>query len=155
MDITIKPHHLLDIFKLYGKGIEKFVPDEKYDHNFYFVGNAVVGNEIDKVEFTYGCDDICKPCNYLKQNICIDTFSYNDIIYQKNDYNEKLDITLIRLLDIEFNKVYKFKDIIKLLDNKLDLELINLVWHGCNEKENEIRYHFTREGINKFMTKHS
>lgn len=96
MDITIKPHHLLDIFKSYGKGIEKFVPDEKYNHNFYFIGNAVIDNEIDNVEFTFGFDDICKPCNYLKENICIDEFYYNDNVYQKNNYNEKLDIRLIR-----------------------------------------------------------
>ena len=155
MDITIKPHHLLDIFKSYGKGIEKFVPDEKYNHNFYFIGNAVIDNEIDNVEFTFGFDDICKPCNYLKENICIDEFYYNDNVYQKNNYNEKLDIRLIRLLNIEFNKTYEFKDMIKLLYNNLSLELINLVWYSCNQKENEIRYHFTREGINKFITKHS
>ena len=40
MDIVIKPHHLLDIFKLYGKGIENFVPDKNYNHNFYFIGNV-------------------------------------------------------------------------------------------------------------------
>lgn len=27
--IIIKPHHFMDIIKLYGSGIEVFVPDEK------------------------------------------------------------------------------------------------------------------------------
>ena len=35
--IVIKPHHLLDIFKLYGKGIENFIPDKNYNHNFYLI----------------------------------------------------------------------------------------------------------------------
>lgn len=33
--LVIKPHHLLDIFKLYGRGVETFVPDDKYKHDFY------------------------------------------------------------------------------------------------------------------------
>ncbi len=37
--ITIKPHHFMDIIKLYGAGIESFVPDEKLGHDFYRIGN--------------------------------------------------------------------------------------------------------------------
>ena len=29
--ILIKPHHFMDIIKLYGTGIHNFVPDEKWD----------------------------------------------------------------------------------------------------------------------------
>ena len=54
--IVIKPHHLLDIFKLYGKGIENFIPDKNYNHNFYLIGNAVIRNEVNKIRFTYSYD---------------------------------------------------------------------------------------------------
>ena len=40
--ITIKPHHFLDIIKLYGNGLEKFVPDKNYGHDFYKVGNIIL-----------------------------------------------------------------------------------------------------------------
>lgn len=30
--ILIKPHHFMDIIKLYGTGIHTFVPDEKMGH---------------------------------------------------------------------------------------------------------------------------
>lgn len=32
--ITIKPHHFMDIIKLYGAGIKTFIPDEKWDMIF-------------------------------------------------------------------------------------------------------------------------
>lgn len=32
--ILIKPHHFIDIIKLYGSGIDRFVPDEKMGHDF-------------------------------------------------------------------------------------------------------------------------
>ena len=35
--ILIKPHHFIDIIKLYGSGIDRFVPDEKMGHDFYKV----------------------------------------------------------------------------------------------------------------------
>lgn len=45
-DIIIKPHHLLDILKLYGKGIEKFVPDINHEHDFYKIANMIVSKEL-------------------------------------------------------------------------------------------------------------
>lgn len=154
LNIIIKPHHLLDIFKLYGKGLENFIPDKKYNHDFYLIGNSVIENKVDEIQFTHNHDDICKPCKYLKNNICIDRFSYNNIIYGKNDYNEKLDIRLIHLLGIDDNKTYKFKDIIYLINKKISLELINLVWYSSNKEDNEIRYNFTKKGIEKYILKY-
>lgn len=39
-----KPHHLIDIIKLYGAGVEHFVPDELYQHDFYKVANLMIEN---------------------------------------------------------------------------------------------------------------
>lgn len=33
-EIKIKPHHFMDIIKLYGSDIEVFVPDEKWGTTF-------------------------------------------------------------------------------------------------------------------------
>ena len=41
-EILIKPHHFVDIIKLYGSGIEVFVPDEKMGHDFYKVANEII-----------------------------------------------------------------------------------------------------------------
>ena len=40
--ILIKPHHFIDIIKLYGSGIDRFVPDEKMGHDFYKVANEII-----------------------------------------------------------------------------------------------------------------
>ena len=42
--ILIKPHHFIDIIKLYGSGIDRFVPDEKMGHDFYKVANEIIDN---------------------------------------------------------------------------------------------------------------
>lgn len=50
--IVIKPHHLIDIMKLYGAGVEHFVPDESYQHDFYKVANCIIENLDTELQFT-------------------------------------------------------------------------------------------------------
>ena len=154
MDFVIKPHHLLDIFKLYGKGIENFVPDKNYNHNFYFIGNAVIRNEVNKICFTYSYDDICKPCYHLKNSVCSDYFSADGVDINKNEYNEKLDIRLMKLLNLKFDEIYEFKDIIELFNSEVSLKLINLAWYSSNQDDNKIRYELTKKGIENFLSKY-
>ena len=47
--ILIKPHHFIDIIKLYGSGIDRFVPDEKMGHDFYKVANEIIDKRIIKL----------------------------------------------------------------------------------------------------------
>ena len=47
--ILIKPHHFIDIIKLYGSGIDRFVPDEKMGHDFYKVANEIIDNPSVKI----------------------------------------------------------------------------------------------------------
>lgn len=152
--IVIKPHHLLDIFKLYGKGIENFIPDKNYNHNFYLIGNAVIRNEVNKIRFTYSYDDICKPCYYLKNSVCSDYFSANGVDINKNKFNEKLDIRLMKLLNLKFDEIYEFKNIIELFNSEISLKLINLAWYSSNQEDNIIRYKLTKKGIENFLSKY-
>lgn len=152
--LVIKPHHLLDIFKLYGKGVEKFVPDERYNHDFYRVGNRVIENRVRSVEFTCGNDDICRPCVCLKQGVCGDRFVYRGVEHNKNSYNEELDRRLIDRLGLEAGREYEFTDIIDLLNGNLSLDLIGFVWSGKSCEENESRYEDTRRGIEKYLLRH-
>lgn len=150
----IKPHHLLDIFKLYGKGIEKFVPNPNYNHNFFLVGNSVINNKVITIQFTSSSDDICKPCIFLKNNTCADKFTYMNEVHIKNDYNENLDIKLMSLLEIRSLKDYEFKYIVELLNKKLSLDLINQVWDNCDKKDNMTRYKLTRDGLDKYINRY-
>lgn len=69
--IKIKPHHFMDIIKLYGSGLNEFIPDQVYQHDFYLVANEIVNNHQVELTLTDGEDDICRPCKsgslrYLK-----------------------------------------------------------------------------------------
>lgn len=152
LSLLIKPHHLLDIFKLYGRGVERFVPDEKHRHDFYVAGNRVIGNKVGEVRFTYGNDDICKPCVCLRQGVCGDRFVYGGAEYSKNQYNEELDRRLIDRLGLETDKGYKFSDVVPWIYGKLSLDLIEYVWRDREREENESRYEDTRRGMEKYLT---
>ena len=54
--ILIKPHHFIDIIKLYGSGIDRFVPDEKMGHDFYKVANEIIDNPSVGLKLTIGGD---------------------------------------------------------------------------------------------------
>lgn len=62
--VTIKPHRFMDIIKLYGGGLERFVPDPAMGHDFYRIGNLVLENPELPLRLTTEGDDICKPCKY-------------------------------------------------------------------------------------------
>ena len=66
--ITIKPHHFMDISKLYGGGIEVFVPDERMGHDFYQVANRVLAEPGLALRLTVEGDDICQPCRWYSHH---------------------------------------------------------------------------------------
>ncbi len=44
--LLLKPHHFLDIMKLYGAGVNYFTPDLRYGHDFYRVWNKTIDRRI-------------------------------------------------------------------------------------------------------------
>ncbi len=52
--MVIKPHHFMDIIKLYGGGIQVFVPDTDYGHDFYRAANEIIGNHRIQIKVTSG-----------------------------------------------------------------------------------------------------
>ena len=93
MEVVIKPHHFMDIIKLYGSGINEFVPDLKMQHDFYRVANMIIHNPATILKLTTGGDDICRPC--LKyRTVCVDTIDHR---ISKDEYNRYLDQKIIEL----------------------------------------------------------
>lgn len=72
----------------------------------------------------------------------------------KNKYNEKLDIRLMKLLNLKFDEIYEFKNIIELFNSEVSLKLINLAWYSSNQEDNIIRYKLTKKGIENFLSKY-
>lgn len=87
MRIIIKPHHFLDIIKLYGSGLDVFVPYEKMGHDFYRIGNIILNDKNILIKLTVDADDICVPCKYCKDGLCFDDLSGIDGYTKKDTYN--------------------------------------------------------------------
>jgi hypothetical protein len=149
-NIVIKPHHLLDILKLYGKGIENFVPDSNYEHDFYIIANMVVSGGVQFIRFTRNCDDICRPCKYCKTEKCSDVVAFLDG-YSKDQYNKEIDDKLLEILGLSFDTNYSFDYILMLLSRELNYHLFKKVWK--QEKEDAIRFRnaFTIMGTYKVL----
>ncbi|MBN1040359.1 DUF1284 domain-containing protein [Clostridium sp. ZS1] len=113
--ITIKPHHFMDIIKLYGAGIKTFIPDEKMGHDFYKVANTIITNPTIELNLTIQADDICKPCKMCKNNICVDVVEHIEGYNSKYTYNETLDRRLIHLLNLDIDKLYKAQELCQIM----------------------------------------
>ena len=70
-----------------------------------------------------------KPCYHLKNSVCSDYFSADGVDINKNEYNEKLDIRLMKLLNLKFDEIYEFKDIIELFNSEVSLKTDKIL-HG-------------------------
>lgn len=72
-EIIIKPHHFIDIIKLYGAGIERFISDEFMGHDFYKVANELIDHPTINVKLTV-YDGICRPCKKYNGR-CVDALT--------------------------------------------------------------------------------
>ena len=97
--ILIKPHHFIDIIKLYGSGIDRFVPDEKMGHDFYKVANEIIDNPSVDLKLTIDGDDICKPCKKYHEQ-CVDPLMHIQGYTSKDVYNKTLDKRIIKLYNL-------------------------------------------------------
>ena len=111
--ILIKPHHFIDIIKLYGSGIDRFVPDEKMGHDFYKVANTIIHNPDVTLRLTIYGDDICKPCKKYN-NICTDALHHILGFTSKDIYNQTLDTRIISLYSLS-KETYTAKELCDIL----------------------------------------
>lgn len=145
--ITIKPHHLLDVYKLHGAGITHFVPDEAYGHDFFRIGNLILNHRVGCIVFTVDADLICVPCRFCKGGICADTFLHNGKETIKESYNKSLDKAILKILGLRENTEYDYKETLRLLEIHVSEQFIAQVWNKNSRPDNQMRYHNTNAGI--------
>lgn len=149
--ITIKPHHLIDIIKLYGAGIEHFVPDEAFQHDFYKVANTILENIDTPLQFTIDGDDICRPCNRFENSRCSDPLNSIKGFTAKNTYNQEIDSRLLNLLHLDVNSNYTVRQFIEYLSNHTDI--IFQVWLEEDNELSERRNQLLQAGLKKMLMK--
>ncbi len=149
--ITIKPHHFMDIIKLYGSGIEVFVPDEKMRHDFYKIANAVIGNPNLCIHLTIEGDDICLPCK-MYTGTCTDTISHIPGISSKNDYNKSLDARILEFFQLE-KPEYTALELCQILYQSH--EQIFRVWQEEEDQITKKRHRLFLQGAKKYLAKYT
>lgn len=150
MTITIKPHHLLDVYKLYGRGIYPFSPDEKFGHDFYLVGNYLINHQVKSVIFTAHSDDICRPCRYLKNGVCNDELDLAEF-RTKNDYNLMIDQKLLFDFQWKENTSYQLDHLLSSIVEQATPELFCKVWSYSAVDDSILRFTQTLNGVKRYL----
>ncbi len=152
MQITIKPHHFMDIIKLYGAGIEVFERDLNYCHDFYRIGNIIIQQPDVMIKTTIHADDICVPCKYYADRslgICMDHISHIENIASKDDWNKIIDQRIIETAQIDLNQQYKAAEYCNMLyrigDNIFD------IWREDDTVKTHRRRELFKLGAEKYL----
>jgi hypothetical protein len=151
--IVIKPHHFLDIIKLYGSGIKIFVPDKEYGHDFYRVGNIILKNKETSLVLTSNGDDICKPCKYFENRKCIDTLGNDKHYNSKEEWNKMIDTKLFDQLGLKEGQRITALHFCCIVSDKL--RDIYEIWEGEPPKKTESRKKNLFEGVYKYIGNNS
>ena len=147
--ILIKPHHFMDIVKLYGAGVHPFVPDEAFQHDFYRVANKIVEDLDVSLRLTIAGDDICKPCNRYDGMRCTDPLDMMEGYCEKELYNRELDSRIIQLLRLDIHAPYSARELLEKMAGQE--ELIFLVWKEEPEALTKRRNALFRAGCEKLL----
>ena len=129
-------------------GIYPLSPDEKYGHDVYLIGNLLIDNKVDSVVLINGADDICKPCKYLKNGICVDIVNIGGF-NKKHDYNFFIDQSILRHFEFNDGVIYEIDALLASIIQKAALDIFCKVW--CFNNDNESRFNDTIAGIKKLI----
>jgi hypothetical protein len=153
--IVSKPHHFLDVIKLYGAGLEKFVPDLAYGHDFYRIGNIILEDPNVEVELTLKADDICNPCKYSRDGKCDDTTFKHPAFPSKEVLNNVIDKRLFEILGLEEGNMIKSLELCELAKERLSREKIMEVWEEQPTDITEKRIELLVKGLDKYIRKNT
>ena len=155
INVLISPFHLLCIFKEFGEGIDLFHPDLKSQNNYYFLANAIIFKDVDHVNFTIGCDEVCNSCVYLKNDNCIDKLVENKNYLNINDYYININNYLFSIMKINDNNSYDMKHILNLINNIISIEIVNKCWIYNSQIENEMILSYIKNGLMKLLKRYT
>ncbi|MFA6047798.1 MAG: DUF1284 domain-containing protein [Parcubacteria group bacterium] len=149
--ILIKPHHFLDIIKLYGSGLEEFIPDKEYSHDFWKVGNDILRNPNIEMELTLGADDICVPCKFIKNGLCSDMTDIDSGEISKDEWNKTIDRRLLEMLGLNEGDKITAIEYCNLASRIITREKILKVWKEKPVEITEKRVDLLLKGIEKYI----
>ena len=154
-NLLIKPHHFLDIIKLFGSGLDKFVPNVEYGHDFWKVGNEILGNPDVQLQLTIDNDAVCVPCKFSNGKICTGMTTADSKEISKDEWNKIIDLRLLRILGLENGTKLSALDFCKVAQKKINRENIFETWKEKPVDITEKRTNFLLSGIDKYLEKYA
>ena len=148
--ILVKPHHVLDIIKLYGAGYKKFVPDPAYGHDFFRVGNTILQKPNQKIKLTIKADDMCKPCKFNKNGSCADVVTNSKGFTSKQEWNKTIDTRLFSLFSFKEGDKMTVKEFYIRAKEKLTKKAIEKIWKERPKSETIRRVALLQKGLEDY-----
>jgi hypothetical protein len=147
----LKPHHFLDILKLYGAGISEFVPDYNYNHDFYRVANLILNQPKTLIRLTLQKDAICLPCKFLRADKCVDVVNGARGYIKKYDWNWVIDVRLLNLLEVDEGYQTSAFELAHMFNKRLSADVFSRIWNERQADETKKRAELTLQGIDKYL----
>ena len=149
--LKLRPHHFMDVIKLYGRGIDVFVPDAAYHHDFYKVANTLIGHREALVTITLGADDICTPCRFLgNEGACRDGLGHIPGFASKQAWNDEIDRRICAFSGVDAGATLTaatYCQILYSIHTK-----IAAIWHEEPSATRQERHRFFCLGAEKYLS---
>ena len=152
---TIKPHHFLDIIKLFGSGLDRFVPSTEYGHDFWKVGNEILENPHILLKLSVDNDAICIPCKFNDGSKCSDTTVVGSEKMSKDAWNKIIDNRLLEVLNLKNGDTLSALEFCMLAKKNISREDIFEIWKEKPVEITEKRANLLFAGIEKYIRKFS
>ena len=118
MNLTLRPHHLLDILSDYGHGLT-YQP-HPYGHALHTVAPQVLSNLDLEITFVIAADAICQPCRHLRPGgQCDDLLGQLPDSPSKQAYNDALDRRLWAYLHLDQGSQMTMRQFCRRVGDKL------------------------------------
>jgi len=164
----LKPHHFLDIIKLYGAGTDFFVPEEEYvrqirgvrgkrreyHHDFNIAGNIVLENPLAVITLTVGVDDVCSPCKFLVDGKCTDKLSSQFTYPSKEEWNQIVDKRMLDVWDLKEGDEITAIALCQLSRDKFTPEVVLDAWRENTKEEALERAEYLIDGLKKYVKRY-
>ncbi len=120
-NLTLKPHHFVDIIRSFGCGQKTFEP-HPYGHAVCTVSEAILSNPETALTIELGADSICHPCVHNIDGVCDDTINTSNrpkAPKSKQAYNLLIDQRWSQRLGITQGDRFTARELCRLIHDKM------------------------------------
>ncbi len=126
IEVELRIHHIFDIIRDIGRN--KILEKHEYGHSYHIIAKKILNNEFEIIKIVVKSDDVCRGCVKLYDGKCIDIIDHRKDFLKKEEFNNYLDNRIMKVLNINNDDIFTFKDIFQL--TKEYLKNIEYIYEG-------------------------